>query len=466
MAASISPFSPAQSIEELDASIVHLSQRLNSETYRLLVLIREFDDRFGWAKWSFPNCAEWLAWRCGLSLSAAREKLRTAHALRGLPAISDAFSKGRLSYSKARALTRVANAQDEDLLLAYALNATAIQVEERCRQIRNVKPESTDIARRAFERRSLTIARNPAAGTVIITLEVPAEDGELVSKAIDRAIHSGEGDLGPEFKSSGWRAQQADAWIAIAKRYLSGVTNQADATGGRVSAADHYQVVVHVDDAALRGGVSHQSSAARADLPIETIKRLTCDGSIIRVTEDETGKPLDIGRKQRTVSSAIKRALWSRDRGCSFPGCERKRFVDAHHIRHWAEGGETSLENLILLCTQHHRLLHEGQFAIRHNGNSMYFERRDGRAIPKCGYRFEDSMDDSSDEVREPQGRYDIETLSNKIGALPSGSYFAFSAAYASPLKRRSNSSLSRNVDEYSILMPPSSKHLSSISLV
>ncbi|HUF73821.1 MAG TPA: DUF222 domain-containing protein, partial [Gammaproteobacteria bacterium] len=103
-----------RSIDELDAAILSLSRRLNAETYRLLVLVREFDDRLGFAKWSFENCSEWLAWRCGLSLSAAREKIRMAHALRGLSAISAAFASGRLSYSKVRALTRVANARNED----------------------------------------------------------------------------------------------------------------------------------------------------------------------------------------------------------------------------------------------------------------------------------------------------------------------------------------------------------------
>ena len=126
---------------------------MNAETYRLLVLVREFDDRFGWAKWGLRNCAEWLAWRCGLSLSAAREKVRTAQALRGLPAISAAFADGLLSYSKVRALSRVGQLHEEDSLLAYALNATAPQVEERCRQIRNVAPESRVSAWRAWERR-------------------------------------------------------------------------------------------------------------------------------------------------------------------------------------------------------------------------------------------------------------------------------------------------------------------------
>ena len=97
-----------RSIDDLDAAICTLARQMNAQTYRLLMLVREFDDRLGWAKWGLRNCAEWLAWRCGLSLSAAREKVRTAQALRAMPATSEAFADGRLSYSKVRALTRVA----------------------------------------------------------------------------------------------------------------------------------------------------------------------------------------------------------------------------------------------------------------------------------------------------------------------------------------------------------------------
>src|SRR5262245_40899098 len=131
-----------RSIDDLDREICRLARQMNAETYRWLMLVRDFDDRFGFAKWGLPSCAEWLAWRCGLSLSAAREKVRTTQALRSLPAISAAFADGSLSYSKVRALTRVAALHDEHLLLAYALDATASQVEERCRQIRNAAPES------------------------------------------------------------------------------------------------------------------------------------------------------------------------------------------------------------------------------------------------------------------------------------------------------------------------------------
>ena len=98
--------STERSIDDLDLEICRLARQMNAETYRMLLLVRDFDDRFGFAKWGFATCAEWLAWRCGLSLSAAREKARTAQALRGLPAISAAFADGRLSYSKVRALAR------------------------------------------------------------------------------------------------------------------------------------------------------------------------------------------------------------------------------------------------------------------------------------------------------------------------------------------------------------------------
>jgi hypothetical protein len=144
-----------RSVDELDAAIGRLVREQNAECHRLLVLVREFDDRFGFTKWSFKTCAEWLAWRSGISLSAAREKVRTAQALRRLPAIAAAFAKGELSYSKVRALTRVAHEHDEDLLLAYARESSPAQVEQRCRQLRHARPESVHGARRVWQRRGL-----------------------------------------------------------------------------------------------------------------------------------------------------------------------------------------------------------------------------------------------------------------------------------------------------------------------
>jgi hypothetical protein len=379
---------PDRSIDQLDAEICRLASRVNAVNYRLLVLVREFDDRLGWAKWSFPSCAEWLSWRCGISVSAAREKVRTAQALRELPQISLAFRKGRLSYTKVRALTRVAPVHGEDTLLRYALTATAPQVEERCRQVRNVQPESVNDARRMWDTRSLSAWRNAARGTLCLRAELPFELGEIVMKAIERALAQEEiADDVAEKSAASFLAQQADALVAMSRTYLGGGLPKPGADSD--STADRYQVVVHCDQTALHGGVG------RADAPLETIKRLACDSSIVVVTEDERGTPLNVSRRQRTVSTPLRRALWARDRHCTFPGCCRTRFVDAHHVHHWVEGGETSVDNLVLLCSYHHRLLHEGGYGIRRDyQGEQYFVRADGRAIPRCGYSPDDCVDD------------------------------------------------------------------------
>jgi hypothetical protein len=418
--------STERSIEELDAAIGRLVRQMNAECYQMLVLVREFDDRFGWKKWNCKTCAEWLAWRSEIGISAAREKVRTAHALRSLPAISAAFADGRLSYSKVRALTRVAPMHDEDLLLAYALSTTAENVEERCRQIRNVAPDSAHHAQRAWGNRSLTMFRDEGRGLLRLTVEVPIEEGELIARALDCAVAAGEvaADIAPgaiaESRGTAWRAQQADALVAVARSYLDGGEHGDE----RGATADHYQVVVHADAQSLRGGTG------RADLPIETVKRLLCDCSLVTVFEDANGNPLDVGRKQRTTSTPLRRALYARDRGCTFPGCSRKRYVDGHHLEHWINGGETAPANMTLLCTYHHRMLHEGGFSIvKEADETLRFITADGRTIPRCGYRLEDFVDDDvggagegpsaegfwtatvqrkPHEVREPAATYQI----------------------------------------------------------
>jgi len=129
-------------------------------------------------------------------------------------------------------------------------------------------------------------------------------------------------------------------------------------------------------DAAALGG-----AGGRADVPLPTVRRLCCDGAVVPVIERD-GRPLDVGRKQRAVSTGIRRALLARDRTCTFPGCHHERFLEAHHVHHWADGGETSLENLLLVCSHHHTLIHEGGFSVRRRRDgSCYFLRPDGRPV-------------------------------------------------------------------------------------
>ena len=402
-----------QEIEELDAAIGKMNHTINAANYELMVLIREFDERAGWLKWGFKDALNWLKWRCDLSTNAARDKLRIGHALKELPLLSEHFAAGKLSYTKVRALTRVATALNEADLIDMAMRMSARHVEEHCKQRSNAAKASTTTALKALQNRNFRIWHDQAQGTVHFSIELPAEEAELIEKAVDKAAVKISADTGsaasmPE-ESSSWAMQQADALVYMSRSFLDGVENQGfkyqgadvsensrssasssnNAARSASSAADHYQVVVHVDEAALAGAETGSSQ-----LPIESVRRLCCDGSIVPMVENDQGEPLNVRRKVRTITTAIRRALWARDKGCGFPGCSHTRFVDAHHIQHWAEGGETSVDNLVLLCSHHHKLVHEGGYSVQrdHAGN-IFYRRPDGKAVPHTGYHLDDQID-------------------------------------------------------------------------
>jgi hypothetical protein len=166
--------------------------------------------------------------------------------------------------------------------------------------------------------------------------------------------------------------QRADALVLMADTLLA---SEPNARGG-----DRYQVVVHVDSASLRDGQGESELSDGAPIAAETARRIACDAAIVPLLE-RAGRPLSVGRKTRSVPPALRRALASRDRGCRFPGCTNHRTVDAHHIEHWANGGATSLDNLVELCRHHHRLLHEGGYTVTKAGAQFVFRRPDGRQI-------------------------------------------------------------------------------------
>jgi hypothetical protein len=361
-----------RSIDQLETDLIHQAHDISAREYAFLVDLREFDLRQGWKEYHFNHCAEWLSMKCGIDTSTGREKVRVARALFDLPHISAAFESGELSYTKARSLTRVATAHNEAELLSHAIRATTDQVQARCRQLRNGdRAASTVDANRLHKERYLSrsIDQN---GRMTISIELPVETGELVMKAIEQAVVESEDDS--------FHAWQADALVEVAKSYLSGESTKT------TSSAEQYQIMVHVDEKALRSDASRDASS---DLPIETVRRLCCDGAIVPVTEDKDKNPLNVGRKHRIVQPALRRALQSRDKHCSYPGCSHDKWLDAHHIKHWADGGETKLENTLLLCSKHHRLLHEGGFTIKHNyKNERYFETSQGKIVT---WKFESS---------------------------------------------------------------------------
>jgi Domain of unknown function (DUF222)/HNH endonuclease len=366
------------SLEELEAQITELAGHLNAANYRWLTLIAEFDRRNGWADGKLPSCAHWLNFKCGLNLGAAREKVRVAHALAGLPKIAASMSRGELSYSKARALTRVACAATEDALLMIALHGTAYHVERLVQGFRRAQ-EAEELSREVRQHANRGVSYCFAEdGSLVLKGRLPAAAGAMLIKALDAALETlPENEISAKFAEERpipHASRRADALAAVAESFLA----QSDASS---STADRIQVVVHVDAETLR-----TSAAGRCEIehgpaiPAETARRLSCDASLISVLENEQGEPLDVGRKTRSIPPAIRRALNTRDGGCRFPGCTHRRYVDAHHIEHWADGGDTKLSNLVTLCRLHHRLVHEGEIIVESDpAGGWRFLHPDGR---------------------------------------------------------------------------------------
>ena len=369
------------STPDLIDQITELAGHLNAANARFLALIAELDRRRGWAEWGVKSCAHWLNWQCGIGLGAAREKVRVAHALGKLPRIAAAMVEGRVSYAKARELTRVADASNESYLLNIALCGTASHVEETVRSYRRAL-DAEELTRDAIQQRDQRLSFNTESdGSMVIRGRVPAEIGALFKRALEAAEDSlpiPKNVPAGTFSDDLQRAckRRVEALAVLAESFLA--TGPQELAGG-----DRQQIVVHVDAGTLR-----HSHAGRCELEhgpaiaAETARRLSCDASLISIVEGERGEPLNVGRKTRIIPPAIRRALSCRDKGCRFPGCSFKRYVDGHHVKHWAHGGETKLSNLMTLCRFHHRLVHEGRVVIQALDDGAFrFVKPDGQAF-------------------------------------------------------------------------------------
>ena len=407
-------------LDRLGDRIAELAARIQAATYALLVLIRQFDEQGGWQQGGFSSCAHWLSWRTGLAPGAAREKVRVAHALAALPLISSAMQRGQVSYSKVRALTRVATPESEAALLDVALAGTAVHVEQVTRAWRRVDraAELAEDGRRRAHRELRTWVDDD--GMVVIRGRLAPEVGAAVLRALDAASEQlrTEAADAPEEDTPEPSAEQrrADALGRVAETALAAKLDPGPA-------GDRYQVVLHVDAATLAadpaadrdgvpagtsqpadaaddprpGGAAHAvhgqavlEDAGGLRVSTATAQRLACDAGKIVMTHGADGQVLDVGRKTRTIPPALRRALAARDRRCRFPGCAARR-CDAHHVRHWAHGGTTRLDNLVQLCRRHHRAVHEGGLRVTFDDAGVVrFTQADGRSLreapesPRC----------------------------------------------------------------------------------
>ena len=387
----------SRTIDGLADDITELASHIHAATCRWLGLVAEFDRRGGWSEWGCRSCAHWLSWRCGIGPVAAREHVRVAQRLEELPLIRGAFAEGRLSYSQVRALTRVERVVAEEELLALARHATAAQLERLVRAYRGVVARAQVAAGGGPDR--YVTWDHADDGSLLLRARLPAEEGAVVLAALQAAVErlddgaSAEAPVvdaasaeAPAVRDASAEApveyaceepptigeRRADALVLMADTLLAG---EPDGRGG-----ERYQVVVHVDTAALRDGEGEAELADGSAIHADTARRVACDAAIVPLLE-RAGRPLSIGRKTRSIPPALRRALQSRDRGCRVPGCNNHRTVDAHHIEHWADGGPTSLDNLVQLCRHHHRLVHEGGYTVTKGRRGLVFRRPDGRQL-------------------------------------------------------------------------------------
>ncbi len=347
----------------------------------------------------------------GMSLRTATERLRVAHALQNLPAISEAFGAGRISYSKVRAITRITGSDTafltqiatsiaagesdlhhttvadpdtaEQVLLTVALYGTASHIETVARAVRRRHTPPEDTA----ARRSLTW-RWDDDGTLEVRAHLTPDDGATFIAAIESLVpprtpvrhpvepapedldeRAREQEPGPAVNRM--EARRADALLAL-------VNGRADEESGPVVERGTTQVIVHFDASTGAARI-----AGGPEIPTSTAERLACDARVQLLLDDRTGNQMYLGRNRRLATPAQIAALTIRDgEGCRFPGCTHTRFLHAHHVQHWLFGGLTDIDNLVVICGFHHRLIHDHDYHIRRRLRRWEFLRPDGSPIP------------------------------------------------------------------------------------
>jgi hypothetical protein len=290
-------------VDQLGDEIATLSAHIHAATHRLLVMIAEFDRLRGWEQAGQRSCAHWLAVRTGIDLGAAREKVRAARALERLPLTSAAMSRGELSFSQVRALSRAAEPETEAALLELARGATVVQLERMVRAWKKgSRIDGAAAARERYESRTLSVFPDDD-GMYAVRGRLTPELGALLMRAIEAAgdalYREHQPASSPAERERAAAQRRADAIGLLAERALAAGFGTAVPTAAHTSAnapisgtrAQRYQVIVHVDQSSLTAG----SEPGRAeledgmDVSAETCRRLACDASMVRVAHDPEG---------------------------------------------------------------------------------------------------------------------------------------------------------------------------------
>jgi hypothetical protein len=370
---------PERSLPELAREITAGAVRLAAATAAWLQLVAEFDRRDGWGAHGIKSCAHWLAWQCGMSPVTAREHVRVARALLDLPLLATAFAEGRLSYSKIRAVTRVAEPETEQVLLELAVAATASQLDRVVREWRRSDRVDEGVV---AEKRQFQHWWDDDGMLVVRMRLAPEEGADFLAAVESRSEAATRRDRAAAKRSSDGTVPGAEPVAEVREqttaRRCAAVADLARAgrhVGRRPGDPPLREVVVHADAAVL----ADDAAAGRAYLEggpalhPSRVRRMLCEATVVTMLERDR-EVLGVGRARRGPTRAQRRALLRRDGGCARPGCTETRIerLHAHHMRHWLFGGGTDLDNLVLLCDVDHGLVHDG---------GLLMTRREGRLV-------------------------------------------------------------------------------------
>lgn len=358
---------PTADLEETFRQLVALEAAVQAE---LLQVLAALDERDVGREDGSADTVAWTAESARVTRAHARQMVETARALVELPAVMAAAGAGRLSWDQLEPLAQVATPATDEEWADRASGWTPSQLARAARAERAVTAEE---ACDRLARRSLTWWWD-SQNMLRIRGRLPDVMGATIVRALERIAEPVTQDADGQYEPFDVRC--ADALGELASQRL---VDDAE--------PDRACVVVHAPVAALiEGSTEPGAELAGDDVSIanETVRRLACDATLQPMFEAPDGSAVAAGRRTRTIPAAMRRRVMQRDRHCRFPGCDRTRGVQVHHAVHHADDGVTELWNLVLLCPQHHRFLHEHRWRIKGDPgrpDGLEFHAPDGRRL-------------------------------------------------------------------------------------
>jgi hypothetical protein len=362
------PDSVSRRTESLVASVAQHHRAISAHQSQLLAAVVELDRRKAWRVDGATSMVGWLVQRCGVTAATAREWVTAAARLKELPQISDALSKGKLSFDQVKPLVEVAKPETDATLAEQATRWSAKQVRELAIAARN---QSDAQATGQYARRFLRFDDRRRSLTGVL----PEDQYAVVKSSLIARASRRLRDKTP------FDRRLADALVAVCKKDAEGDS----ASGGGSERAGGMRrnrptVVVHADLSYLAGGEGGAELDVLGPLSREVARRLACDAKVLVSADDPNGQSLNLGRTRRDPSDAQRIAIRRRDKGCRFPGCSHTEFTDVHHLLHWIDGGCTDMDNLVELCDEHHRCVHEMGWKVTGDANiELVFRSPTGR---------------------------------------------------------------------------------------